>query len=498
MPHNRAGSLALCVVAVIFYGCVAEQGSDLQEEVFARLGAARAEHADRVVSRLQSLWDQAVRAETDPVLSEAFTALHQSSQRTPFPAPDPALVASLEERYVLEYGDFYDILFVDHEGLIFHTVKMESDFGRSLFEPPLAATRLATALRGEPATRFVDYEIYTPSGEAASFFVVPVGDPAGGDADSGWMVFQLAVNSLNAILSDGRLGATGEVYITTAEGLMITRSRFVPRDQALSIVVDTDALRAALSRSSGEIVTEDYRGVKVLSSFQTLVFEGSTWVVFAEMDEDEVVSERFSARAGDYLPRLLQGVGAGEATLPSRPDSLDPTTRVDVNEYRRGEGSSTLATFGVSTCTGVIISYPGRFTYLGHVPPTDLAYGTGGIGALGAALTELETGDLLGDMMDRIKRYDVYPSELGALRITLVAVHTKGFANLVRGLLSEGVFLSQITILHDPTGKYANIYSSIADGQTVVEWRGAEALASRWTTPGATRSLGSLMSDVIY
>lgn len=111
MPYSHPRGLVLAIAFGALHGCAPETAADLEATVFDRLTEARTEQGGRVLSHLQSLWDKAVTGETDPVLSAAFAGLYPSRQDRPTGRRDPGLIASLEERYVLEYGEFYDILF---------------------------------------------------------------------------------------------------------------------------------------------------------------------------------------------------------------------------------------------------------------------------------------------------------------------------------------------------------------------------------------------------
>ena len=59
---------------------------------------------------------------------------------------------------------------------------------------------------------------------------------------------------------------------------------------------------------------------------------------------------------------------------------------------------NSLQTLGVSTCTAVIATYPGKFGYMAHVSPLDSVYGG-------------NVTDLVGLITKKIKTYDIYKYE---------------------------------------------------------------------------------------
>jgi len=108
-------------------------------------------------------------------------------------------IRQLDTHYVTNYSEFYDILFIAENGHIFHSIKMETDFGKNLFEGDIAESLLAKSLLKNGDTTFVDYDYYIPSREPAAFFVSRIID---GDNYLGWIVFQFAVNAIDSIMSD--------------------------------------------------------------------------------------------------------------------------------------------------------------------------------------------------------------------------------------------------------------------------------------------------------
>ena len=78
-------------------------------------------------------------------------------------------------------------------------------------------------------------------------------------------------------------------------------------------------------------------------------------------------------------------------------------------------------------------------------------------------------------MLNRLRRFDVYPYELSELEFTIVATHTTGFAEAVDLLLGVGVDLSQIRFAYNPKATSANIAVAADDGSVRIQWQSPSA-----------------------
>lgn len=451
--------------------------SDVRSRFFRRLEEARIERKAEIVAYFAAARHLAEEITHDDVMMTAFLTLREPGGRT-----DPQYEFQLDVRYVERYGDFYDVLMVDRSGFVFHSMRQESDFHSNLLEGPLGHTKLAKQLRQARDLAFVDYEFYPPSDEPAAFFVVPLREPSSvgpGDPGSnlaGWFVLQCPLNKLNSILADRRgLGRTGEVYLVNAEDRMVTQSRFRPDPPNLQLKVNTQAVAAALADGRGERIVEDYRGVAVLSSFERFELFGTTWVILAEMDEAEVITEHYRQSKRDFIQALSAGPARGRPAKPGDDEHVDPlevpalgfdvtpgarVKRVDTNEFAKASPGTVLQTHGVSTCTAVTVLLPGRFAYLAHIGPSDRIYGKPDVGH----------NDGLGDLLRRLRRYDVYPCELPELRFTVVAVHRASFERVVDRLLDLGIELTQIRLAYNPTALCAGVVADPMDSSVQIEW----------------------------
>ena len=398
----------------------------------------------------------------DTLMGDFFRIKREFYRLTKVAPPPPGLVQKIghlkglvEERYLEKYLLFYDILFIDVNGDVFFTVRKQADYHRNIFSGDLAKTTLAKRLRDQAKTSFVDYSYYAASGEPSAFIIEPFFD--NGNL-IGWFVLQNAINKINTMFSCGReLGATGEVFLVNKMHAMLTDSRFLPRSTVLKQHLPAKNIEEKFRERRGHKSVIDYRGYCALSSFEVVPVSGSEWLLIAKIDEDEVLTGYYNQNHDRLMGDLLRNTDAcrapGNVTFPETRECVT----VDMDEFRRGDGTDCLFTGGVSTCTAIVISLPGRFSYLAHVSPYDRVYGG-------------DETDLLAHMLKKINHLEIYPFEKRHLRVTVISTVTGGFSGIVRFLTSEGLFLSQMMMLSNGAMNYANIYHDCSGGLTVAQW----------------------------
>lgn len=105
-------------------------------------------------------------------------------------------------------------------------------------------------------------------------------------------VNKIDFDELNQILLDTAntegLGNSGEVYIVGNDYFLKTKSRFFP-DAKNPVKAETESVKSAFENSTGNLVAEDYRNKKCLSSFGKLNIDSLNWVIVAEIDYDEAM-----------------------------------------------------------------------------------------------------------------------------------------------------------------------------------------------------------------
>jgi len=221
--------------------------------------------------------------------------------------------------------EYYDIFLVDPDsGKIVYSVYKELDYATSLRDGPYASSgigetfQLANAKTNRDVVVFTDFKPYLPSYDAPAAFIA---SPIFNDDNKkvGILIFQMPVNKINSVMTHhsnwkkSGLGLSGETYLVGQDFTMRSMSRFMieDKDEYLKVLantgtnadivqsindkdtniglqsVKTKGTQAALSGETGFDTFVDYRGVSVISSYRPLIFEGVTWAIMSEIDEEE-------------------------------------------------------------------------------------------------------------------------------------------------------------------------------------------------------------------
>jgi len=480
--------LALMAVAATLHLLTpppATTATDLKQQTFAALAKIRQEKKAEIVARCTEIQQTALAIQHDPEMRRCFKGLHGNPEAS-------SLVYAVDQRFATTYNDFYDILFVDSTGYVFHSVKKEQDYRTNLFTGN-ANPELASALKRPGEEHFVEFNYYPPSEEAAAFFTVSLQE---GGRHQGWFILQLASNSINAILSDhNTLGRTGEVYLVNRQRLMLSDSRFLEDSTILRQKVDTKAVKEALQKKSGEDIIRDYRGVRVFSSYEKFATLGVTWVIIAEIDEDEVITEYYKQHKTYFQKQFVRYLterppASAGATAAA---AAQPRQRVDMNEFAKSDQGKELTTRGVASCTAVAISYPGRFAYLAHISPTDEIY-------LDNPLTKFflqgQYHNFLAHLLGKIEHFEITPHQRRDLRVAIIAVHDASFAKAVDAALAHDIELANITFIYNPGASSADITLGGAGDRLDVTWH--EEQGSMYENGLGRDNLGMILKKIIH
>jgi len=226
-------------------------------------------------------------------------------------------------RHFLQEFGYYDIFIADVDtGNIVYSVFKELDFATSVKNGPYADTGIGEVYkRAASATTdevFISsFEPYLPSYDAlAGFAATPIIDKG---KTIGVLIFQMPLDRISRLLTHGKkwqekgFGLSGETYLTTPAGVLLTESRFFLEDQAGYIKaienkypaqakeinsrgtsvgiqpVESLTSKQALMGKSGFEVVKDYRGVEVFSAFYPVKIGQQTMALLAEVDVDEAL-----------------------------------------------------------------------------------------------------------------------------------------------------------------------------------------------------------------
>ena len=115
----------------------------------------------------------------------------------------------------------------------------------------------------------------------------------------GMMMFEISSDAIDSIMLENNpshgLGISGETYLVGMDSIMRSSSRF-QSNSLLQTKVKTSAVEKALSGNKGTAIIQDYRGVKVLSSFSKLNHPPLNWVILSEIDYEEATKEIYGIR----------------------------------------------------------------------------------------------------------------------------------------------------------------------------------------------------------
>ena len=460
--------------------------TDIKTSIFARLERTRLAKKQELVFYFQNLKRQAREIGDDSRMLEYFFQFRQGNN-----VALGRLDTELEIHYVVNYSDFYDILFVDTSGYIFHSIKRESDYHTYLKNGPLAVTGLYTNLDRAESDFFTGYTYYGPSDEPAAFFTTKV--IMGGQVH-GWFILQAPLNVVNTILTDHQgLGRTGEVYLVNQDKPMLTDSRFTQDSTILKLRVDTRPVALALEAESGQNVIEDYRGVRVFSCFEKFELFGTNWIIIAEIDEEEVFTDYYQEYKGYFQQELQRALETRFPHPKALAQEAQQVHRVDMNEFARILPGEVAKTYGVAACTGVAIMYPGRFGYIAHIAPTDEIYLHDW--ALPWSLGRRRT-KMVDEILRRMRRYDRFPSELQQLQVFIVAPHDLSFWRAVDHIIANDIDLGNIRILYDPRATSVNITLDVKNAAVQLDWHSDSFSYSEWAQEGET--LSEIMKRLLH
>jgi len=247
----------------------------------------------------------------------------------------------------------------------------------------------------------------------------------------------------------------------------------------------------------GEQIILDYRHKRVFSSYEKFEYFQTPWIIVAEVDEDEILTEHYRDHASYFNQAFLEVVKKRSAT-PSNPPRVISSKqskrrkRIDINEFNKATPGTTLYTVGVASCAVLTVTYKNQFGYLAHVTPTDALYIDNPVARY---LLKGQMTDFTEAILKKSTYFDIYPSEQKHLQVLVAATHEKAFAKTIEKALEKGLELSNITLKYNPAANSLNFFLDIAEGHQVVEWR--EKGSSIFEEVVPEDNLGEIMKEII-
>lgn len=290
----------------------------LKEESYKKLIAIREMKATQIERYFDMLFDQVKLISESGTLQEAIMDLKERSETESLRKYHPIFknyldLLGLDDMFIIDAGS----------GEILYALNQIDLVGSDLRQEFLSNTCLSkvfqsVTLNDDPDfICFEDFSYYPPSGNApVSFIASPIYHR---EVKFGVLIFQLPLEKLNAIMTDGYewesvgLGKSGETYLVGSDFLMRSQSRFLIEDPAKFFIelektdipkhtisrikefkstiglqpVLTQGAKAAIEGESGTQTFPDYRGIEVLSAYKPMEIHGVNWVIMSEIDKSE-------------------------------------------------------------------------------------------------------------------------------------------------------------------------------------------------------------------
>lgn len=395
------------------------------------------------------------------------------------------LRASFDRYYLENYYSFYDILFVSLNGDVFYSLRKESDFNINIFNVDNQCRTLSTCLSKKlPHEVFIDFCMYKPSAEPASFFIEPIFKDGN---HVGWIILQLQINGINLIFSkDINRNKSLESVLVNKDGCMLTDSLFLGDSTILQKYLSPKNINSKFELGDGNKEVTDYRGQRVLSSFSVIEFMDVKWLLISKVDKDDVITKEYINHRELYNRHILDFFERDQAVYIEN-DRMPKgilSHRVDIDEYIKATGDDVLETWGVATCVGILACSPGNVGYLAHASNKDKVL-------LGS------TTNLLDQIDYRLSRFDVIPSRKSEIDFYLIAPHLNAIDPMLRILTAKGYLLSQINVLVNTNASSARIVYSNKDGAFFVSWKLKGSKKTLTSSMDSAQNVGAIVADAL-
>ncbi len=210
----------------------------------------------------------------------------------------------------VEYG-YDDVLLLDENGNVVYSVYKNVDFATNAADGEWSASGLGrayaaamkTSARDGPA--FIDVETYAATeGTPTAFLSMPVFRD---DKRLGAVVMRLPYGRINAIVSAREgLGETGEVVLLNGANLLLSDSSHTADDDRLAVTIDSALIDEARGGETVSGVISGYRGIEAEAVLTSVPVYGTTWVLAALVDKDEVFAALTSMR--NWMTFIALGV----------------------------------------------------------------------------------------------------------------------------------------------------------------------------------------------
>lgn len=277
-----------------------ETVATLRREAFTKLDVIQENKKAQINTLFSVMKSQLNILKDNPTLLSALSELSQTQVSSPG-------WMSLAEKYdpwmkdVMADNGWYDVFIINIDGTIVYTVNKGSDLGMTIPKSPLKDQGIGKAFASASSQddiAIADIAPYAPSGGAPSAFMMVRITQGTAKTLKGYVAFTIPTDKINTIMLLRKgMGKTGESYLVGQDKLMRSDSFLDPEGHSVvasfknKAMVDTEAVREALSGKKNQKVIIDYNGNPVLSDWELLdIGNGIHWALISEID----VAEAFS------------------------------------------------------------------------------------------------------------------------------------------------------------------------------------------------------------
>lgn len=235
---------------------------------------------------------------------------------------------------IIEKFGYYDLFLINPQtGDIVYSYFKETDFATNRLQGLYSDSALTNLVQRvqtnstQGGIQVADFKPYRPSYNApAAFLATPI---YSGSNIIGILAVQVPIDKMNQAINRNHnweasgLQKTGEAYLVGPDSLMRSISRFWVEDpkkyqnavrsagteqRTLQLMetfnttirlqkVNSSAAQAALEGKQGMMITRNYRGKEVLSSYSPLRLSGLNWAILAEMEVGEAYRPLYRLQA---------------------------------------------------------------------------------------------------------------------------------------------------------------------------------------------------------
>ena len=95
-------------------------------------------------------------------------------------------------------------------------------------------------------------------------------------------------------------------FLVNKNCYMLTDSRFYGETNILKKNLSKDNIESKFSEKKGHKTVTDYRGYRVLSSFEVVHVLNSKWLIVAKIDEDEILTEYYKKNKAKLQLQIIE------------------------------------------------------------------------------------------------------------------------------------------------------------------------------------------------